>query len=87
MTLSEPHARLGVIEEFDSEGFQCKLHFADGHCAAGDRLGAPCFHVSDRVYVDPGSVRHLLLIDTRQSARGLQLISSGEHRLVPIPTL
>jgi hypothetical protein len=87
LTLSEPHARLGVIEEFDSEGLQCKLHFADGHCAAGDRLGAPCFHVSDRVHVDPSRVRHLLLIDPRQSARGLQLISSGEHGLVSIPIL
>ena len=79
LTLSEPHARLGVIEEFDSEGLQCKLHFADGHCAAGDRVRAPCFHVSDRVYIDPSRVCHLLLIDPRQSARGLQLISSGEH--------
>jgi hypothetical protein len=87
LTLSEPHARLGVIEEFDSEGLQCKLHFADGHCAAGDRLGALCFHVSDRVHVDPGRVRHLLLINPRQSARGLQLISSGEHGLVSIPNL
>ena len=87
MTLSEPHAWLGVIEKFDSEGLQCKLHFADGHCAAGDRLGAPCFHVSDRVYVDPSGVRYLLLIDPRQSARGLQLISSGEHGLVSIPIL
>jgi hypothetical protein len=83
LTLSEPHARLGVIEEFDSEGLQCKLHFADGHCAAGDRLGAPCFHVSDRVYIDPSSVCHLLLIDPRQSARGLQLISSGKHDWFP----
>jgi hypothetical protein len=79
MTLSQPHARLGVIEKFDSEGLQCKLHFADGDCAAGDRLGAPCFHVSDRVHVDPSSVRHLLLIDPRQSACGFQLISSGKH--------
>src|ERR1700757_1374452 len=83
MTLSEPHARLGMIEEFDSEGLQCKLHLADGHCAAGDRLGAPCFHVSDRVYIDPSTVCHLLLIDPRQSARGLQLISSGEHGWFP----
>ena len=85
MTLSELHARLAVIEEFDSERLQCKLHFADGHCAAGDRLGALCFHVSDRVHVDPSRVRHLLLIDPHQSARGLQLISSGEHGLVSIP--
>ena len=83
LTLSEPHARLGVIEEFDSEGLQCNLHFADGHCAAGDRLGAPCFHVSDRVYIDPSRVCHLLLIDPRQSARSLQLISSGEHGWFP----
>jgi hypothetical protein len=79
LMLSEPHARLGVIEEFDSEGLQCKLHFADGQCAAGDGLGAPCFHISDRVHVDPSRVGHLLLIDPRQSARGLQLISSGEY--------
>jgi hypothetical protein len=85
MTLSEPHARLGVIEEFDSEGLQRKLHFADGHCATGNRLGAPCFHVSDRVHVDPSRVRHLLLIDSRQSARGLQLVSSGEHGLGFLP--
>ena len=71
MTLSELHARLGVIEKFDSKGLQCKLHFADGHRAAGDRLGAPCFHVSDSVHVDPSRVRYLLLIDPRQSARGL----------------
>jgi hypothetical protein len=87
MTLSEPHARLGVIEEFDSEGLQCKLHFADRHCAAGDGLGAPCFHVSDRIHVDASRVRNLLLIDPRQSARGLQLISSGEQGLVSIPIL
>jgi hypothetical protein len=87
MTLSEPHARLGVIEEFDPEGLQCKLHFADGHCAAGDRLGAPCFHISDRVHVDPSRVCHLLLIDPRQSARGLQLISSGEHVWFPLAIL
>jgi len=71
LTLSESHTRLGVIEKFDSEGFQCKLHFADDHCAAGDRLAAPCFHVSDRIHVDPSSVGHLLLIDPRESARGL----------------
>jgi hypothetical protein len=85
VTLSEPHAWLGVIEKFDTEGLQCKLHFADGHCAAGDKLGAPCFHVSDRVHVDPSRVRYLLLIDPRQRARGLQLISSGEHGLVSTP--
>jgi hypothetical protein len=79
MTLSEPHAWLGVIEKFDSKGLQCKLHFADGHRAAGDGLRAPCFHVSDRVHVDPSRVRYLLLIDPRQSARGLQLISCGQH--------
>jgi hypothetical protein len=70
---------MGVIEKFDSESLQCKLHFADSHCAAGKRLGTPCFHVSDRVHVDPSGVCHLLLIDPRQSARGLQLISSCEH--------
>ena len=87
MTLSQPHARLSVIEKFDSEGLQGNLHFADGHCAAGDRLGAPCFHVSDRVHVDASRVRNLLLIYPRKSARGLQLISSGEHGLVSIPSL
>ena len=87
LTLSEPHARLGVIEKFDSEGFQCKLHFADGHCAAGDRLGTSSFHVSDRIHVDPSRVRHLLLIDPRQSACGFQLISNDEHDYVPYPTL
>jgi hypothetical protein len=84
MTLSQPHARVGMIEKFNSEGLQCKLDFADGHCAAGDRLGAPCFHVSDRVHVDPSGVRYLLLIGTRQSARGLQLISRGQHFAIPI---
>jgi hypothetical protein len=79
MTLSQPHPRLGVVEKFDSEGLQCKLHFADGHCAAGYRLAAPCFHVSDRIHVDASRVRHLLLIDPRQSARGLQLITSGKQ--------
>jgi hypothetical protein len=63
MALSEPDARLGVIEEFNSEALQCKLHFADGHGAARNRLRASCFHVSDRVHVDPSRVRYLLLID------------------------
>jgi hypothetical protein len=82
MTLSDSHARLGVIEKFDSEGLQCKLDFADGNCAAGDRLGTACFHVSDRVHVNPSRVRYLLLINPRQSACGFQLISRGKHELV-----
>jgi hypothetical protein len=79
MTGAEPYTRLRVIEKFDSHGLQCKLHFADGDCAAGDRAGAPCFHISDRVHVDPSTVSYLLLIDTSQSARGFQLISSNKH--------
>jgi hypothetical protein len=51
----------------------------DSHCATGDRLGAPCFHVSDRVHVDSSRVGYLLLIDPRQSTRRLQLISGDEH--------
>jgi hypothetical protein len=84
LTLSEPYARLGVIEKFNSQGLQCKLHSADSHRAAGDRLGTPRFHVSDRVHVNPSRIRYLLLISPRQSARGLQLISGDEHGLVSI---
>jgi hypothetical protein len=79
LTLSEPHARVGVIEKFNSYCLECELHSADRHCAAGDRLGAPCFHVSDRVHIDPSRVRYLLLIDPRQSTRRLQLISGDQH--------
>jgi hypothetical protein len=85
LALSEPHARLGVIEKFNSYGLECELHFADRHCAAGDRPGAPRFHVSDRVHIDPSRVRYLLLIDPRQSTRRLQLISGDQHGLVSIP--
>jgi hypothetical protein len=85
MTLSQSHARLSVVEKFYSEGLQRSLHFADGYCAAGDSLGTSSFHVSDRVHVDPSRVRHLLLIDTRQSACGFQLISNDKHDSVPYP--
>jgi hypothetical protein len=86
MTGAEPYTRLRVIEKFDSQGLQCKLHFADGDCAAGDRLSAPCFHISDRVHVDPSTVSYLLLIDASQSARGFQLISSNKH-LDSVPSI
>jgi hypothetical protein len=67
---AETDARPGVIKKFNSQGLQGKLHVADCHCAAGDRLGTPCFHVSDRVHVDPSRIRYLLLIDPRQGACG-----------------
>ena len=68
---AEANARPGVIEKFNSQGFQSQLHIADSDCATGDRFSSPCFHVSDRVHVEPSRIRHLLLVNPRQRTRGL----------------
>ena len=51
---AEANARPGVIEKFNSEGLQGKLHITNGHCTTRDKFRSPCFHVSDRIHVNPG---------------------------------
>ena len=65
LTLSEPHARLGVIEEFilRASSASCTLRTVTALLVIGLLPRASMFR--DRVHVDPGGIRDPLLIDLR----------------------
>jgi hypothetical protein len=69
--IPQPNARPAVIDEFNSVGFEGHLNVANGHGAASYRFNAPRLHVPDRVHIDFGRVRNLLLIHTCQRAGSL----------------